>query len=132
MKIEIIEGLDERVYQYISPFAMDLKFIKANGNPIVTSKLHKWFIGFEKDDLLCFCSVKYALSVKNMQIGNYFNIRGKKGSQLIKKVIQVYTREKQLGLSAFSNNEQLKMFRKLGFEITKEGKNWHRIKYQKK
>jgi len=131
MKIEIIDGLDERIYQYIAPFAMDIKFVKANGNPILTSKLHKWYLGFEKDELICFCSVKYALSVKNMQIGNLFDVRGKKSFQLIKKIIQVYTKEKQLGLSAFSNNEYLEKFKKLGFEVTKNGKNWHRLKYKK-
>jgi hypothetical protein len=131
MEIKIIEGLAEEVYEYIAPFAMDKKYINMNGNPIITSKFHKWFIGIEKGYIMCFCSVKFALSSKSMVIGNYFNIRGNKGASLIRSIIKLYVKEKQLALKAFSNNENLEMYQKLGFSIQKEGKNWHRLKFEK-
>ncbi|TWP31811.1 hypothetical protein ETU08_00300 [Apibacter muscae] len=132
MKVEVFMGTDPRVYEIIGPFAMDLNFIKANGYPLTTSSLHKWFVGIEDGEILCFCSVKYALTTKTMQLGNFFNLRGNKQRQLITKVIKTFTKEKQLGLNAFSNNDNLEFFYKLGFVMQTENKEWHNLKYEPK
>lgn len=131
MKTEIIPGLDPRVFELIGPFAMNLKSVKQNGNPITTSNLHTWYVGFdEKGNISCFCSVKYAESSKNMQIGNMFILQGGKRTfnALIKQVIK-NTAGKGLGLRAYANNKLLPDFQKLGFKVIKKGVNWHNLKY---
>lgn len=132
MKPIKIPGLDERVYSLIGPYAMSAKFIKDNGNPIITSELHTWYVCFDEDERLsCFCSVKFSNSVKNMQIGNLFILSGGKKSfnTLIKQIIKDTAKEKGLGLRAYANNKNKDDFMKMGFEMLSEGVNWHNLKY---
>lgn len=132
MKIEEFPGLDARTYELIGPFAMNLKRIRENGNPITTSKLHTWYVGFDKsDNISCFCSVRFAEGSKNMQIGSLFILTGGKKTfnSLIKHIVVKLT-EKELGIRAYSNNDNLAAFIKLGFKVIKKGVNWHNMKYE--
>lgn len=132
MKIEKLQGLESRVYEFIGPFAMNMERIRENGNPITTSQLHTWYICFDKENVAGFCSVKYAEASKNMQIGNLFILTGAAYTlkALINDVIK-NTVGKGLGLRAYSNNENLPVYEQLGFYILKHGTNWHNLKYGK-
>ena len=132
MKIEILKGFDERVYQFIAPYAMSQKYINANGNPITTSEKHIWYVGFDNEErICCFCSVKRMDSAKSMQIGNLFVVSGGKKcfTSLVKQIIKDIFSEKGLVLRAFANNKNKADFEKLGFRIEKLGVNWHNMKY---
>lgn len=132
MKIEIISGLDEKVFALIGPFAMNPKRIAENGNPITTSRQHKWYVvRGNEDDLIGFCSVKFADSSKNMQIGNLFILQGGKKTfnYLIKRIIKDTAKDKGLGLRAYANNETINDYIKLGFEVIQPGVNWHILKF---
>lgn len=133
MKIKKIEGVSADVYKYISPYAMDLEFVKKNGNPITTSKLHRWYLCFDKENLLGFCSVKFSLRVKSMQMGNFFVFSRHKtvSKKIIRTIIRDFAKEKMIALRTYSNNENLELFLSLGFEIVREGVNWHQLKYIK-
>jgi hypothetical protein len=131
IQFKIFLGLDDRMYQYIAPYAMSTYYIKLNGNPITTSDRHKWYIGFdEQDRVVCFCSVKAQDKIKNMKIGNLFILSGEKKTfdLLIKKIIKDITLKGQ-GLRAYANDETKDWFMKLGFKITHTGVNWHNMKY---
>ncbi|MDR0413000.1 MAG: hypothetical protein LBH61_04270 [Dysgonamonadaceae bacterium] len=128
---EVIPGLDERVYQYIAPFAMTLSCIKRNGNPITTSGKHSWYIGFGADGgVACFCSVKIQPSAKQMQVGNLFILTGEEKTfdRLVKRLIRDLA-GKDVSLLAYANNETKEWFASHGFETVRAGVNWHNMKY---
>jgi|GEM_PF-2299867 len=132
MKVEIINGLDDRAYLLIGPYAMDWSFIHENGNPITTSAKHTWYVLFSREDeLIGFCSVRYSDTSKNMRIGSLFILSGGKPAfnKLVKSIIEDMAVEKEMSLTAYANHETKGWFGELGFEVEKEGVNWCNMRY---
>jgi N-acetylglutamate synthase-like GNAT family acetyltransferase len=133
IRFEVYAGMDEHVYKHIGPYAMSLEHIKSNGNPITTSEKHRWYVGFnQENEVACFCSIKpQEQPARNMQMGNLFIFSSdvkKAFDRLVKQIIRDIT-GRGISLTSYANNDNMKWFKKLGFETIKEGVNWHNMKY---
>lgn len=132
MKIDVLSGLDEQVFSCVGPFAMNATRIRQNGNPIVTSQKHKWYIARDKEDFLIgLCSVRFSDSSKTAQVGNLFVLSGGKRTfkSLLKRIIKDVVIEKGISLRAYANSTTLNDYKELGFEIIHQGVNWHNMKF---
>jgi len=129
MRVEKINGLEDRVFQLIGPYAMDWNFIRQNGNPITTSDKHTWHVLFDaKGKLAGFCSLRFSDTGKNARIGSLFILSGGKTtfSKLISPIIE---ETGGVSLLAYADSDTKAWFSELGFELTKENVNWYNMRY---
>lgn len=122
-----VDGLNKAVYTSIAPFIMSSEGMKYFDNyPVTTSKDHEWYIMTYDNSMYGFASTigkKDTFMIRNMYINEE---RGKVQpfDNLLKAVLAGFDASECKTASAYVKTTDIEHFKKHGFELTKEGKNW--------
>lgn len=131
IKIEKVQGEEQRLYDLVARLAMNKDVIKQNNNyPFWTSAKHVWFVAHdEQDSVLGFFPV--LVSAGTAKINNYY-VAGNKTSlinRLIKAVLKAYG--KRMKINAVVMEAHVPLFTTLGFVPVRMLKRYSMMEYVK-
>lgn len=121
--IEVIKGLEPRLYELVAPLVMDAKVLKQNRNyPFKTSKDFLWFIALDGAAVIGFLPVE--IRNKLAIINNYYS----EGENLevlgrmIREAVELLQGEHLL--TSATQVQHISAFSQNGFVVEREWKNY--------
>lgn len=131
IKIEKVQGEEQRLYDLVARLAMNKDVIKQNNNyPFWTSAKHVWFVAHdEKDVVYGFFPVE--ISAKSAKINNYYVAPKKQAllNRLIREVVRAYGQEKTVHAVVLSKH--VPAFIRAGFLPVRELRRYSMMEYTK-
>lgn len=121
--IEVIKGLEPRLYELVAPLVMDARVLKQNRNyPFKTSKDFLWFIALDGVSVVGFLPVE--IRSKQAIINNYY--MEEENLEVLGLMIReaVETLQKEHLLTSATQIQHLSAFSRNGFAIEREWKNY--------
>ena len=112
-KVGIVKGDDRNIGNLIGWFAMSREIIREmDGYPILTDKDTVWFVAHKKLEVLGFGAIKFMKNHAVLTSSYVVPEFRKKGIRQVK---------------ADCTNASLSNFKKAGFKVVKEFKNWTKV-----
>lgn len=133
MKIEKIKGDDEKIYQYIAPFAMDTKVLtEFYRYPILTGSDYLWFIVFSNKRPIAFSAIKIEKDKLFFTSDYVVPEKRNKGfhDAILKERIKWAKENNFKKIYADCTKKCVKNYLKNGFKINKEYKDWTNVTYE--
>lgn len=127
INIEVVKGLEPRLYELVAPLAMDAKVLKQNRNyPFKTSKDFLWFIALDEGRVVGFLPVE--IRSKQAIINNYYS--EEENLDILGHMIQeaVETLQKEHLLTSATQVQHLSAFARNGFVVEREWKNYVKMR----
>ncbi|RGN46072.1 hypothetical protein [Bacteroides sp. OM05-12] len=125
--IELIGGLDSRLYELVAPLVMNPEVLRQNRNyPFKTTKKHQWLIAISQESVIGFLPME--IRDKQVIINNYYT---KEENQevldlLIKNAIKFFGDDYYL--VSVTQRQHIPTFLQNGFTIELEWKNYVKMK----
>lgn len=132
IKIEQVQGEEQRLYDLVAKLAMNKEVIKQNNNyPFWTSAKHVWFVAHdEKDVVYGFFPVEITAK-GSAKINNYYVAPKKQAllNRLIRDVVRTYRKGKTVRAVVLSKH--VAAFIKAGFLPVREMRRYSIMEYVK-
>lgn len=129
MRLEKLNGTDQRLYQFVAPLVMSTAVLRLNNNyPFKTSIHHVWFVALEDEQVVGFIPVE--VRNKTAVINNYYA----KGDDLqtlvflLDQLIPCFV--DQYKLQAVAHTRHLAVFQENGFFVIRTWKLYMKMEYQ--
>lgn len=131
MKIEKLDGIEERLYQLVAPLVMRPSVIRQNNNyPFKTSNRHVWFVALDEEQVIGFIPVE--IRNQYVVINNYYVMDDDVSvlTPLLQEVISSFSQEYKV--RSVTHTHHLAVFQENGFDVIKIWKLYVKMEYLKK
>lgn len=127
--VEILKGLEQRLYELVGPLVMDTKVLKQNRNyPFKTSKNFLWFIALDSSKVVGFLPVE----IRNKQaiINNYY--AEKENLDTLNLMIQdaIKTLQSEYQLTSVTQVQHISIFIQNGFVVERKWKYYVKMRQE--
>lgn len=129
MKIEKLNGMENRLYQIVAPLVMNPAVLRQNNNyPFKTSARHIWFVAFEGRHAVGFIPVE--MKSKSAVINNYYASGDSPDvlAFMLQEVVRVIAEEYKL--QSVTHIRHLSVFQENGFSVLRTWKLYVKMEYQ--